>query len=141
MSFKSSEYSSAHFNRLSDEYFTEHFQYQTALNNDNPGEINYQGVDLSRYLANNPSARRGVFLLTLSAWDPEKRDNQQHSEEDYDEDQEWVGDSRFVVITDLGIITKQSQDRSRDVFVQSIHSGLPAADAKVSVVAKMVWSY
>ncbi|BFI63213.1 alpha-2-macroglobulin family protein [Yersinia pseudotuberculosis] len=136
VSFKSSEYSSAHFNRLSDEYFTEHFQYQTALNNDNPGEINYQGVDLSRYLANNPSARRGVFLLTLSAWDPEKRDNQQHSEEDYDEDQEWVGDSRFVVITDLGIITKQSQDRSRDVFVQSIHSGLPTADAKVSVVAK-----
>lgn len=138
VSFKSSAYSSTHFNRLSDEYFTEHFQYKTALNNDNPGEISYQGVTLSRYLSDNPNARRGVFLLSLSAWDPEKKDDQQnqYDEEEYDEEQASVGDSRFVVITDLGIITKQSQDRSRDVFVQSIHTGQAVADAKVSVVAK-----
>lgn len=38
VSFKSREYSSTEFNRLNDEYFTEHFKYQTALNNERPGK-------------------------------------------------------------------------------------------------------
>src|SRR5471030_3012150 len=51
VSFKSSDYSSAQFNRLSDEYFTEHFEYTSAVNNEKPGEVSYQGIDLSRYLS------------------------------------------------------------------------------------------
>ncbi len=39
-------------------------------------------------------------------------------------------------MTDLGIIAKRSQDKTRDVFVQSIHSGAPVGNAKVSVIAK-----
>ncbi|EPY5345334.1 MG2 domain-containing protein [Klebsiella quasipneumoniae] len=138
VSFKSRDYSSAEFNRLNDEYFTEHFKYQTAVNNDKPGEINYQGVDLSRYLSTDPSSHRGVFLLTLSEWDPKSKEEQQGAD-DYryqHSDDEPVGDSRFVVVTDLGIIAKRSQDKTRDVFVQSIHSGTPVSNAKVSVIAK-----
>ncbi|MGA5657125.1 MG2 domain-containing protein [Rahnella contaminans] len=144
VSFKSREYSSAEFNRLNDEYFTEHFKYQTAVNNDKPGEVNYQGVDLSRYLSTDPSSHRGVFLLTLSEWDPKKKDEKpatdddgyQYQDDDQSEDEAPVGDSRFVVVTDLGIIAKRSQDKTRDVFVQSIHSGTPVSNAKVSVIAK-----
>lgn len=144
VSFKSRQYSSAEFNRLNDEYFTEHFKYQTAVNNDKPGEVNYQGVDLSRYLSTDPTSHRGVFLLTLSEWDPKKKEVKPEADDDgniyQDEDQSGdeapVGDSRFVVVTDLGIIAKRSQDKTRDVFVQSIHSGTPVANAKVSVIAK-----
>ena len=144
VSFKSRQYSSAEFNRLNDEYFTEHFKYQTAVNNDKPGEVNYQGVDLSRYLSTDPASHRGVFLLTLSEWDPKKKeekpatddDGNQYQEEDQSGDEAPVGDSRFVVVTDLGIIAKRSQDKTRDVFVQSIHSGTPVSNAKVSVIAK-----
>ncbi len=144
VSFKSRDYSSAAFNRLNDEYFTEHFKYQTAVNNDKPGEINYQGVDLSRYLSADPSSHRGVFLLTLSEWDPKKKeekpvtddDGYQYQDDDQSGDDAPVGDSRFVVVTDLGIIAKRSQDKTRDVFVQSIHSGTPVSNAKVSVIAK-----
>lgn len=144
VSFKSREYSSAEFNRLNDEYFTEHFKYQTAVNNDKPGEVNYQGVDLSRYLSTDPSSHRGVFLLTLSEWDPKKKeekpatddDGYQYQDDDQSGDEAPVGDSRFVVVTDLGIIAKRSQDKTRDVFVQSIHSGTPVSNAKVSVIAK-----
>ncbi|MGY2950895.1 alpha-2-macroglobulin [Ewingella americana] len=144
VSFKSSQYSSAEFNRLGDEYFTEHFEYTHAVDNQKPGEVSYQGIDLSRYLSDNPNARRGVFLLTLTPWDPAKKAEQpeegQPEEEQYSEDDEsgdaQVGDSRFVVITDLGIISKRSQDKTRDVFVQSVQSGLPVSEAKVSVIGK-----
>ncbi|AHG19226.1 hypothetical protein Z042_06040 [Chania multitudinisentens RB-25] len=141
VSFKSWEYSSTQFNRLSDEYFTEHFQYQTAVNNDKPGEVSYQGIDLSRYLSTNPDSHRGVFLLTLSEWQPNKKlspapeEESEPNEEESDEAPS-VGDSRFVVVTDLGIIAKRSQDKTRDVFVQSIHNGAPVSNAKVSVIAK-----
>ncbi|MCG8710636.1 alpha-2-macroglobulin family protein [Brenneria sp. 4F2] len=142
VSFKRGEYSSAEFNRLNDEYFTERFNYQTALNNDKPGEVNYRGVDLSRYLSTDPRSHRGIFLLTLSEWNPQKKeaaaaaDGDGYQDEDESEDAPRIGDSRFVVVTDLGIIAKRSQDKTRDLFVQSIYSGAPVGNAKVSVIAK-----
>ncbi|MBK0033968.1 alpha-2-macroglobulin family protein [Erwinia sp. S43] len=138
VSFKSREYASADFNRLNDEYFTEHFRYQTAIGNQKPGEVSYQGIDLSRYLSTDSASHRGVFLLSLSPWSPEQKDAQPGEDEyqEGDEEQQSIGDSRFVVVTDLGIIAKRAQDKSRDLFVQSISSGQPVADALVSVVAK-----
>jgi uncharacterized protein YfaS (alpha-2-macroglobulin family) len=47
-----------------------------------------------------------------------------------------VGDSRFVVVTDLGLIAKKSLDGGYDVFVQSIHGGRPVAGAQVEVIGK-----
>lgn len=138
VSFKSRQYASADFNRLNDEYFTERFRYQTAVSNEKPGEVSYQGIDLSRYLSTRPDSHRGVFLLTLSEWSPQQKEAQPGEEEYQEEDgqQESIGDSRFVVVTDLGIIAKRSQDKTRDLFVQSISSGQPVAAAQVSVVAK-----
>ena len=37
-------------------------------------------------------------------------------------------------MTDLGFIVKQAKDGSRDVFVQSIRSGLPVEGARVEVI-------
>ncbi|TPG04688.1 alpha-2-macroglobulin family protein [Rhodanobacter glycinis] len=44
-------------------------------------------------------------------------------------------DTRLIVVTDLGMLVKRSLDGSQDVFVQSIHTGQPVADASVSVLA------
>ena len=106
--------------------------------------MNYQGIDLSRYLSTNASSHRGVFLLTLSEWQSNRKpaaeeagaEQEQEQDESEGEEQPDVGDSRFLVVTDLGIVAKSSQDKTRDVFVQSIQSGAPVSGANVSVVAK-----
>lgn len=41
-----------------------------------------------------------------------------------------------MLVTDLGLLAKQSTDGSRDVFVQSIATGEPVAGVTVDVVAK-----
>ncbi|HEV7778594.1 MAG TPA: alpha-2-macroglobulin [Luteibacter sp.] len=51
-------------------------------------------------------------------------------------DEDPSNDERLVVVTDLGVLAKQSLDGSQDVFVQSIHDGSPVAGATVSVVAQ-----
>jgi alpha-2-macroglobulin len=43
---------------------------------------------------------------------------------------------RLLLVTDLGLLIKQSADGSRDVFVQSIFSGEPVAGVTVEVLAK-----
>ncbi len=141
VSFKSDTFSSVRFDRLNDEYFTEHFQFQTPVNNDKPGEVSYQGIDLSQYLSTNPASHRGIFLLTLSEWDPKEKPQAQEAESDEEEGEVDdravnVSDSRFVVVTDLGIIAKRAQNKTRDLFVQSIHSGEPVSNAQVSVIAR-----
>ncbi|HJP98054.1 MAG TPA: alpha-2-macroglobulin, partial [Rhodanobacteraceae bacterium] len=44
-------------------------------------------------------------------------------------------DDRLIVVTDLGMLVKKADDGSQDVFVQSIHTGRPVADATVAVLA------
>ncbi|KAA8998989.1 alpha-2-macroglobulin family protein [Affinibrenneria salicis] len=143
VSFKERIFSAAGFRRLDADYFTEHFTYHTALDNARPGETTYQGIDLGRYLGADGQPKRGIFLLSLTPWDPHKaargaqEDEDQYDGDESEEDEGSDGaDSRFVVITDLGIISKKSQDESRDVFVQSISAGSPVSGASVSVVAK-----
>ncbi|QUG74758.1 alpha-2-macroglobulin family protein [Erwinia sp. E602] len=138
VSFKSGEFASTEFNRLNDEYFTERFRYQTTIANARPGQVSYQGVDLGRYLSTNADSHRGIFLLTLSPWTPGQKEDAPQSDEYQDEqsDAPPAGDSRFVVVTDLGIIAKRSQDQTRDLFVQSIASGQPVDGATVTVIAK-----
>lgn len=142
VSFNQRDYGHANFGRLSAEHFTEHFEHKQALPESQPGELIYQGVDLSRFLSNSSQSKRGVFLVTLSSWNP--RDKQpardgEHDEEyedEYYEDESKVFENRLIVVTDLGILTKRSLHGERDVFVQSIHSGQPVAGAKVSVIGK-----
>ncbi|POP46389.1 hypothetical protein CHU32_06455 [Superficieibacter electus] len=130
VSFKDPSFSSAAMDYHHEaDYFTEHFQYQASIDDDKPGVVHYQGIDLSRYLSADAASHRGIFLLTLSEWTPKKDvpDNEERFPE---------SDSRFVVVTDLGIIAKRAQDQTRDVFVQSIQDGTPVNNAKVSVIGR-----
>ena len=45
-----------------------------------------------------------------------------------------IQDTRLILVTDLGFIVKRAKDGSRDVFVQSIRTGLPVTGARVDLV-------
>ncbi len=110
-----------------------------------PVKATYAGVDLGKYLNAGEQPRRGVFLVRLQPWNPAgpKDQNGDYSDQSspfdsnsggYDPAQ--VGDSRMIVITDLGLIVKRNLDGSQDVFVQSIKTGQPVAGATVKVIAE-----
>jgi alpha-2-macroglobulin len=68
---------------------------------------------------------------TLQDWFPQmpKTDRHQWSDES-------LKGSRFVMITDLGVLMKTNADGSRDAFVMSLKSQLPVAGAKVALMAR-----
>ncbi|MEP6484585.1 MAG: MG2 domain-containing protein, partial [Rudaea sp.] len=149
---------------LSPDQITERFVQKTPFSEDDPGKAHFEGVDLGQYLSSGASAKHGVFLLKLSKLKPEpkaKEDDAQDDgasedsnnesgdegasqegegegggESDTNDDGTPIGDSRLIVVTDLGVIAKKSLDGSQDVFVQSIKSGSPVADVVVDVIGR-----
>ena len=110
-----------------------------------PIKATYAGVDLGRYLNAGGQPQRGVFLVRLQPWNPAgpKDQNGDYSDQSSPFDSNsggygaaQVGDSRLIVITDLGLIVKRNLDGSQDVFVQSIKTGQPVAGATVKVIAE-----
>ena len=96
-----------------------------------PAKAQYEGVDLSKFLA---AGRRGIFLLslrTLSDYEATLTPQQTLARNAGEE-----RDSRLVVLTDLGIIAKKALDGQRDVFVQSLATGRPLPGARVRVIAR-----
>ncbi len=86
----------------------------------------YTALDLSKYLTVdvNSSGPQGLFLLQATGWDVENK---------YALD---VNASRLILITDMGMIVKDNNDGSHDVFLNSITQGIPVAGASVTVLGK-----
>ncbi|MDR1910764.1 MAG: alpha-2-macroglobulin family protein [Helicobacteraceae bacterium] len=108
------------------DYFTEHFIHKKRLPQSSSGKVIYDGIDLSPYIAQGDKETRGVFLLTLSAWNPDK-DTTESADS---------GAQRLAIVSDMAIIAKRSIDGSSDVFVQAIKEGAPIEGVKVSVLAR-----
>lgn len=87
------------------------------------GKPIYEAVDLAGYLGSG-EGRRGVFFLKVQAWDPATK--RTLGEED----------SRLVVVSDLGILAKETEDGGREMFVASIHDGNPISGVKLQVLGK-----
>lgn len=142
------------YNGITPDNLTERFEKKIPLSL-KTGKTHFESVDFSEYLHNDVNDRRGVFLLTVQGYDPKStleaadphanqyRDN--YYEGDYDEGSNApqvkieptnYKDSRLVIVTDLGLITKVASDGSRDVFVQSISDGKPVESALVEVWAR-----
>jgi uncharacterized protein YfaS (alpha-2-macroglobulin family) len=81
-----------------------------------PGKPAYDSIDVGQYLTDKSQARRGLFMLHLRAVDS------------------GVEDTRLILVTDLGFIVKRAKDESRDVFVQSIRTGLPVDGVRVEML-------
>ena len=80
-----------------------------------PGKPIYDFVDMNEYLADKTQTRRGLFLLRLRGVN------------------RGIQDARLILVTDIGFLIKREKDGSRDVFVQSIRTGLPVEGAQVEL--------
>jgi uncharacterized protein YfaS (alpha-2-macroglobulin family) len=47
-----------------------------------------------------------------------------------------IGDRRFILVTDIGMLVKKSADGSSDIFLVSIKTGEPLAGVRVQILAK-----
>ncbi|WP_163870334.1 alpha-2-macroglobulin [Myxococcus eversor] len=112
--------------RFDEQNITESFSVVRPLEGVGRGKAQYASFDLTEYLtpANNPSARRGLFFFKVQSWDPEHKRTTGKE------------DSRLLLVTDLGLVVKDSADGSHDLFVQSLGEGLPAEGVTVSVLGK-----
>jgi alpha-2-macroglobulin len=101
-----------------------------------PGKPTYDSIDLGQYLQDIAQNRRGLFLLHIRSLPREKsqQENVEFMGESYDPNR--IEDSRLILITDLGFIVKQSNDGSRDVFVQSIRLGEAVSGARIEVIGR-----
>jgi uncharacterized protein YfaS (alpha-2-macroglobulin family) len=93
-------------------------------NNTNLKSANYASVDLNK-LVSHSKGGLGLFFVEIKGWDS-KRQREIHG----------VNDKLLVLVTDLGVIVKTSQNDTQDIFVQSISSGTPAVGARVELIAK-----
>jgi hypothetical protein len=101
-----------------------------------PGKPTYDSIDLGQYLQDKAQNQRGLFLLHIRSLPRGQNPqvNEDGGEDGYDPGR--IEDSRLILVTDLGFIVKQSNDASRDVFVQSIHSGEAVGGARVEVIGR-----
>jgi uncharacterized protein YfaS (alpha-2-macroglobulin family) len=123
---------------LTAENLTEHFTTDRRLPKLAAGEPHYEAFDLGEFLTRPGASRLGIFLVSVQAWDPAKKDV---IEDRYPECEDCgyeahVRDTRLVLITDLGLLTKKSLDGSQEVFVQSIASGEPVAGVTVEIIGR-----
>jgi uncharacterized protein YfaS (alpha-2-macroglobulin family) len=114
-----------------------------------PGKPAYDSVDLSQYLQGKTGSNRGLFLLRVRS--VQKKDAVPRADPDADsgdgpQDGEEgmynpggfrrVVDTRLILVTDLGFIVKLARDGTRDVFVQSIRTGLPVEGVRVQAIGR-----
>lgn len=97
------------------------------INLTNRWAANYSAFDFSRYLLrpSDGGSERGLFFLHATGFDPATKKNIKGAR-----------DSRFILVTDLGLLVKKNADRSSDVFVASIKTGQPVAGVSVDLLGK-----
>ncbi|MDQ2659774.1 MAG: hypothetical protein M3Y03_05075, partial [Verrucomicrobiota bacterium] len=79
---------------------------------------NYSSFDFSRYLLRpaDGGSERGLFFLHANGFDPATKKSIKGASA-----------SRFVLVSDLGLLVKKNADRSSEVFAASIKTGTPVA--------------
>ncbi|MGE4131280.1 MAG: alpha-2-macroglobulin [Bdellovibrionales bacterium] len=100
---------------LQKETLSEIFKKEIQVPFHNPAATQYFSVDLDEFMPKDSATRKGIFYLEVySSVGP--------------------SDRRLVVVTDLGVIVKEANDKSHQVFVQNLRTGGPVADAEISVL-------
>jgi alpha-2-macroglobulin len=89
------------------------------------GIAKYTSLKLDPYLENDGKLQYGLFFIRPKALDPVTHEAIRARTE-----------TRFVLVTDLGIIAKRNSDHSRDIFVASLKNQTPVGGAHVTVLAK-----
>jgi len=92
------------------------------LKQEAPGAVQYTALDFSQYLYTSGGALRGLFFVKLNGYDLKRKRATSTS------------DKRFILITDLGLLSKKSASGEQDIFIQSISTGEPVLGADVEVL-------
>ncbi|NOQ28171.1 MAG: hypothetical protein GQ564_22645 [Bacteroidales bacterium] len=113
------------YNFSEDNIVENHYKYRN-LEKTEPGESNFFSFDFTNYLSKGTpgKAKNGIFFFKVT------------SEETYTGRSGSAADKRLIIVSDLGVLVKESANEHRDLFVQSIKTGLPVANAKVQVLGK-----
>jgi uncharacterized protein YfaS (alpha-2-macroglobulin family) len=123
----------------------ERFQTVRDYSGKQPGKPTYDSIDLGQYLQGKAGGNRGLFLVRIRSVATKPADQKDQAEKDNtapesteseDNSSSAITDTRLILLTDLGFIVKQSKDGSRDVFVQSIRTGLPVDGASIQAIGK-----
>jgi uncharacterized protein YfaS (alpha-2-macroglobulin family) len=110
----------------------ERFRTVRDYSTQQPGKPSYDSIDLAPYLQDKAQGRRGLFLLHLRPARPEPgAENVDPAEYAVPTD---IEEHRLILVTDLGVIVKQSKDGSRDIFVQSFRTGEPVSGAQIQMI-------
>jgi len=99
-----------------------------------PGKPTYDTIDLGQYLDETTRGQRGLFVVHLRARGTLGQNADDSDEEGDTDDGGALEDTRLILVTDLGFIVKEAKDGSRDVFAQSIRTGLPVEAARIDMV-------
>ena len=93
----------------------------------NKWKANYSALDLGRYLQkpSDGGSERGLFFVTARAWDPKGK-----------KFIKGVKTTRFILVTDLGLLVKKNADKTSDVFVVSTKTGQPLAGVTVEILGR-----
>lgn len=104
---------------------TDRFTQTQTLRATGPEKAQYTAFDFSPYLnLEGAGKKRGLFFFKVQRWDEKyKRAS-------------GASDKRLILITDLGILVKDNADKTHDVFVQSLSTGRPVANAEVKILGK-----
>lgn len=115
----------------------------------NEWQANYTTFDFASALTaqdtNDPDASRGLFFITVEGVRKRTEDELEVNDDATDSEaaeREWVRVdeevvvNRFILVTDLGILMKRNADSTREVFVQSVGKGEPAAGVSIMTLAK-----
>jgi uncharacterized protein YfaS (alpha-2-macroglobulin family) len=88
----------------------------------------YTALDLSKYLTVPSNDKNlgpnGLFLLQATGWDVANKSPLDAKA------------SRLILITDMGMLVKDNNDGSHDVFIDSISQGTPVVGATITVLGK-----
>jgi uncharacterized protein YfaS (alpha-2-macroglobulin family) len=117
--------------QVSLDQLAEHFRYLETFPEQDPGKTYYSTVDFGRFLSDG-ALPQGLFILTLR----EKEDKHKQEEEEDGEERTELNDSRLVLLTDLGLLVKDSIDGQHDVFAMSFRTGKPAEGAVIQLLGQ-----
>ncbi len=100
---------------------------QQGIALENKWKANYSAFDFSEHLRKpaDGGSERGLFFVTARGWDLEKKKAIKA-----------VSDSRFILVTDTGILTKKNADGRHEVFLMSIKEGTPLSNVVVDLLGK-----
>src|SRR5439155_20923276 len=94
---------------------------------ENKWKANYSAFDFSDHLRkpSDGGSERGLFFVSARGWDSLKKKPIKAAK-----------DSRFILVTDIGILTKKNADGTHDIFLMSIKESKPLANVVVDLLGK-----